>query len=50
MPPTPAAPLHPLPLTPLTLVPFLARRHLYKNSLSGSLPTQLGALTALQYM
>ena len=40
-PPPPSHPSHPL------LVPLLARRRLYDNSLSGSLPTQLGALTAL---
>ena len=46
---TTPAPLRPLPLTPLTppLVHLLARRALDDNSLSGSLPTQLGALTAL---
>ena len=49
--PTPPAPLHLLPLTPLTppLVPPIARRKLNDNSLSGSLPTQLGALTALKW-
>ena len=48
--PTPA-PLRPLSLTPHPpLVPLLARRELNVNSLSGSLPTQLGALTALTSM
>jgi hypothetical protein len=41
-----------LPLTPLNPPPGapLARRELGYNTLSGSLPTQLGALTALDYM
>ena len=42
-PPPPSHPSHP------PLAPPLARRYLSDNSLSGSLPTQLGALTALTY-
>jgi hypothetical protein len=43
-PPPSSHPSHP------PLVPLLARRYLHENSLSGSLPTQLGALTALTRM
>ena len=44
---SPPPPSHP---SYLPLVPLLARRNLTDNSLSGSLPTQLGALTALTRM
>ena len=46
-------PLHPLPLSSPPshqLAPPLARRIPSGKSLSGSLPTQLGRLTALSYM
>ena len=51
MPPPRGAPPPPShPSQPPPLVPPLARRDLDENSLSGSLPTQLGALTALTHM
>ena len=44
--------LLPYPLVPLPMSPLrrLSRRALFNNGLTGSLPSQLGLLTALTYL